>query len=88
MHQVKVNTTFFMYVSNNTVTRDDLTVATCHIQFTFLSLCRYFSQENGQNTKVRYENGTGAQSIKCLIVKATGTIKFLPLTGERENNES
>ena len=52
----------------------DLTVATCHIQCNFLSLCQFFSQENGQNTKicesaifVWYENGRrrslGAQSI-------------------------
>ena len=31
----------------------DLTVATCHIQYTFLSLCgSYFSRENGQNMKI------------------------------------
>ena len=30
----------------------DLTVATCHIQYTFLSLCQFFSRENGQNTKI------------------------------------
>ena len=30
----------------------DLTVATCHIQYTFLSLCQFFSGENGQNTKI------------------------------------
>ena len=48
----------------------DLTVATYHIQYTFLSLCHFFSRENGQNTKmleVSYENGRrrllGAQSI-------------------------
>ena len=28
----------------------DLTVATCHIQYTFLSLCQFVSRENGQNT--------------------------------------
>ena len=27
-------------------------VATCHIWYTFLSLCQIFSQENGQNTKI------------------------------------
>ena len=52
----------------------DLTVATCHIQYPFLSLCQFFSRENGQNTKILevrhflwYENGRrrllGAQSI-------------------------
>ena len=30
----------------------DLTVATCHIQYTFLSLCQFVSRENGQNTKI------------------------------------
>ena len=31
----------------------DLTVATCHIQYTFLSLCNVFlPRENGQNTKI------------------------------------
>ena len=30
----------------------NLTVATCHIQCTFLSLCQFFSRENGQNTKI------------------------------------
>ena len=30
----------------------DLTVVTCHIQYTFLSLCQYVSRENGQNTKI------------------------------------
>ena len=30
----------------------DLTVATCHIHYSFLSLCQYFSRENGQNTKI------------------------------------
>ena len=29
----------------------NLTVATCHIQYTFLSLCQFVSRENGQNTK-------------------------------------
>ena len=29
-----------------------LTVATCHIQYTFLSLCPFFARENGQNTKI------------------------------------
>ena len=50
----------------------DLTVASCHIQYTFLNLCRFFSRENGQNTKileVRYHTkmaadvNTGTQSI-------------------------
>ena len=27
-----------------------MTVATCHIQYTFLSLCRFYSRENVQNT--------------------------------------
>ena len=27
-------------------------VATCLIQYTFLSLCQLFSRENGQNTKI------------------------------------
>ena len=30
----------------------DLTVAACHIQCTFLSLCQFVSRENGQNTKI------------------------------------
>ena len=30
----------------------DLIVTTCHIQYTFLSLCQFFSRENGQNTKI------------------------------------
>ena len=30
----------------------DLTVGNCHIQYTFLSLCQFLSQENGQNTKI------------------------------------
>ena len=30
----------------------DLTVTTCHIQYTFLSLCQFVSRENGQNTKI------------------------------------
>ena len=30
----------------------DLTVATCHIQYTFLSLCQFVSRENGQNTTI------------------------------------
>ena len=30
----------------------DLTVANCHILYTFLSLYQFFSQENGQNTKI------------------------------------
>ena len=30
----------------------DLTVATCHIRYTFLSLCKFFSRENGQNTRI------------------------------------
>ena len=30
----------------------DLTVATSHIQYTFLSLCQFVSRENGQNTKI------------------------------------
>ena len=30
----------------------DLTVATCHIQYTFLSLCQFVSRENGQNRKI------------------------------------
>ena len=30
----------------------DLSVATCHIQYTFLSLCQVCSRENGQNTKI------------------------------------
>ena len=47
-------------------------VATCHIQYTFLSLCQFFSGENGQKAKILaifvwYENGrrrfSGAQSI-------------------------
>ena len=35
----------------------DLTVATCHIQYTFLSLCQFCLQENRQNMamlKVRH----------------------------------
>ena len=30
----------------------DLTVTTCHIQYTFLSLCQCFTRENGQNTRI------------------------------------
>ena len=30
----------------------DLAVATCYIQYTFLSLCQFLSRENGQNTKI------------------------------------
>ena len=30
----------------------DLTVTTCHIQYTFLSLCQFISQENRQNMKI------------------------------------
>ena len=30
----------------------DVTVATCHIQYAFLSLCRFFPRENGQNMKI------------------------------------
>ena len=30
----------------------ELTVATCHIQYTFLSLCHCYSRETGQNTKI------------------------------------
>ena len=43
----------------------DLTVATCHIHYTFLSLCRFFfTTENGQNTKIlEVDVSTGAQSI-------------------------
>ena len=50
----------------------DLPVATCHIQYTFLSFCQFFSWENEQNTKtltlcVWYKNGhpllLGVQSI-------------------------
>ena len=52
----------------------DLAVVTCHIQYTFLSLCQFCPRENRQNTKnsksaifVWYENGRqrllGAQSI-------------------------
>ena len=33
----------------------NLTVATCHIQYTSLSLCHFFFiRENGQNTKIRH----------------------------------
>ena len=30
----------------------DVTIATCHVRYTFLSLCQFFSRENGQNTKI------------------------------------
>ena len=30
----------------------DPTDATCHVQYTFLNLCQFFSQENGQKTKI------------------------------------
>ena len=30
----------------------DLAIATCHIQYTFLSLCQLFLRENRQNTKI------------------------------------
>ena len=30
----------------------NVTVAACHIQYTFQSLCQYFSVENGQNKKI------------------------------------
>ena len=36
---------FHSYMANHV-----LTVATCHIQYTFLNLCQLFSRENGQNT--------------------------------------
>ena len=59
----------------------DLTVATCHIQYTFLSLCQFFSRVNGQNTRILevrhfvwYKNGRrrllAAQSIN------TGTSRW------------
>ena len=30
----------------------DVTVATCHIQYTFLSLCQFVSRENRRKTKI------------------------------------
>ena len=30
----------------------DLTVAACHIEYTFLSLCQFFLRENEQHTKI------------------------------------
>ena len=30
----------------------DVTIATCHVRYTFLSLCQFCSRENGQNTKI------------------------------------
>ena len=46
----------------------DLTVATCHIQYTFLSLCRFFFHEKTDKTRKYYTKmaadvNTGAQSI-------------------------
>ena len=29
-----------------------LTVVTCHVQYTFLSLCQFVSREKGQDTKI------------------------------------
>ena len=42
----------------------NLTVTTCHIRCTFLSLCKCFSWENGLNTKIlEHWRSFGAQSI-------------------------
>ena len=46
----------------------DLTVATCHIQYTFLSLCQFFSQENGQNTKI-LKVADNYYTFKALILR-------------------
>ena len=43
----------FIFTSGSTLWFIDLTVATCHIQYTFLSLCQCFSRENGQNMRSR-----------------------------------
>ena len=51
----------------------DLTVATCHIQYTFLSLCQYFSRENGQNTKIL--EGRHFRIIRKWPPTATGRAK-------------
>ena len=36
----------------------ELTVATCHIQYTFLSLCQILSRENEQNTSPPFSHET------------------------------
>ena len=73
----------------------DLTVATCHIRYTFLSLCQLFSGENGQKTKivevrhfVWYENGgenagrqrlLGAQSTERAHLTSLTYVNFVLL---------
>ena len=55
----------------------DLTIATCHIQYTFLTLCQnIFSQENGKTQKfsksaifIWYENGQSINTERALILK-------------------
>ena len=68
----------------------DLTVATCHIQCTFLSLHQFVSRENGQNTKIlvifrMMRNGhrrlLGAQSINT---ERTSLICTLPLSSAKD----
>ena len=70
----------------------DLTVATCHIQYTFLSLCQFVSRENGQNRKIlkvchfrMIQNGhrrlLGAQSINT---ERTSLICTLPLSSAKD----
>ena len=52
----------------------DLTIATCHIQYKFLSLCQFVSRENGQNTKIlQVENGRRRllEARKALILRAS-----------------
>ena len=67
----------------------DLTVATCHIQYTFLGLCHFFMRKRTKHKKylksaifIWYENGhwwlLGAQSINIINKedKKTQTIKY------------
>ena len=45
----------------------DLILVTCHIQYTFLGLCQFFSWENGQNTKICAQSiNTERASLKPL----------------------
>ena len=49
----------------------DLTVAACHIQYTFLSLRQFLfvSQENGQNTKILEVRHFRMRARKALILR-------------------
>ena len=68
----------------------DLTVATCHIQYTFLSLCQFFHEKMDKTLKysksaifVLYENGRrrslGAQSINSERASFKGAVSATPL---------